>query len=392
MKKNIPSSLSYVQIDLSALKANLREIRRLTSLNSFALLLRDDQKKSLTDPQHILPVIKADAYGHGVDAIARQLEALKVGYLGVSDVREGIYLRQLGLKNSIVLFETTLPEEARAIVEHDLLPTVCTMELAAALDAQAARRKKMVRIHIKVDTGMGRLGVWYKDAFDFIREVHRRFSNLIIHGIYTHYPSADSDKNFTYKQTESLYLLVMRLDQQGLVIPCVHASNSMGLAGYKTKVLNLFRPGLMLYGLYPLEKLKTNIRLRPVMSVHSKVIFIKRIEKGRSISYGRTFIAKKAMTVATIPIGYSNGYFRSFSNKAHVLIGGRRCPVLGRVTMDQIIVDVTHVKGAKLGTPVVIMGTQKNASISADDLAQWAGTINYEIVCALGNNLPRRLK
>jgi alanine racemase len=179
------------------------------------------------------------------------------------------------------------------------------------------------------------------------------------------------------------------LDRTGLIVPFIHAANSMGLAGYQTRIVNLARPGLMLYGLYPHQDLRKKIQLKPVLSVRSRVIFLKKVKKGRSVSYGRTFFTKKDMLIATVPIGYNDGYFRALSNQAFVLIGGRRCPVAGRVTMDQIMVDVSHLKTVQLGDLVTILGSQKKENISADELAKYAGTINYEIVCSLGNRLPR---
>jgi alanine racemase len=240
-----------------------------------------------------------------------------------------------------------------------------------------------------VDTGMGRLGVWHEEAFDFIRQVSR-LRHLRIMGIFTHFPAADTDRAFTKEQIQHLYDLVKKLDRSGTIIPYIHAANSMGLAGYRTHILNAARPGLMLYGLYPHPGLRKKIFLKPVLSVRSRVIFLKEIKKGRSISYGRTFFTRRDMRVATVPIGYNDGYFRLLSNRAAVLIDGRRAPVIGRVTMDQIMVDVSRVKKARVGSPVTVLGVQKKECISADELAEHADTINYEIVCSLGGRLTHR--
>ncbi len=365
--------LTWAEIDLNAIRHNFRVLRKLAGTAK------------------ILTVIKADAYGHGMLPIVKLLVREKVDFIGLSNLNEGITLRRAGIKTPILLFETTLAEQAKAIIDHELTPTVCTHELAVALNRYAQKCRRIVDIHVKVDTGMGRLGVWYEEALGFIKKLSR-FSNLRIQGICTHFPSADTDRAFTQKQIQQFSALVGQLKRSGLNIPYVHAANSMGLAGYKAPILNLARPGLMLYGLYPRPELERRISLRPVMSVHSKVIFLKRIEKGRSISYGRTFIAPRPMTVATLPIGYSDGYLRGLSGKADVLIGGRRCPVLGRVTMDQIVVDVSKVKNPRLGMPVVILGKQGKNKICAHELAQLAHTIPYEIVCSLGSRLPRVYK
>ncbi|HQP09840.1 MAG TPA: alanine racemase [Candidatus Omnitrophota bacterium] len=383
--------LTYCEIDLEAVRHNARQIAKLVQKNRFFLSTRLDAEKKLKGLESILAVIKADAYGHGVEDIARLLDREGVGLFGISNVDEGITLRKLGVKKPILLLESALPVCAGKIVDYDLTSGVCTLELARALDQEAKKRGRKADVHIKIDTGMGRLGVWHTEAFDFIKKVSR-LRRLRIMGIFTHFPAADTERGFTRKQIVSLYDLVKKLDRAGLIIPFIHAANSMGLAGYKTHILNLARPGLMLYGLYPDPRLKKDFLLKPAMSVRSHVIFLKRIPKGRSVSYGRTFFTKRDMLIATVPIGYSDGYFRAFSNRAAVVINGARCPVIGRVTMDQIMVDVTPVPGVKLGTSVTVLGRQKRQTVSAEDLARWAGTINYEIVCSLGSRLPRIIK
>lgn len=373
---------------MKAVRHNLKQILKLAARNTFDLPTRPRAKSTDQGAQAVLAVVKADAYGHGMERIVLLLDKEAVGFFGVSDVTEGIALRRIGIKKPVLLFESTLASHAPQIAEYRLMPTVCTLELADALNRCARKRKRRIDVHVKVDTGMGRLGIWHEEAFDFIRKISA-LRSLRITGIFTHFPAADTDRRFTKKQVKRLYDLVMRLDRAGLVIPYIHAANSMGLAGYQTRVFNLARPGLMLYGLYPHPALRKKIRLRPVLSVRSHVIFLKEIKKGRSVSYGRTFFTKRDMLVATVPIGYNDGYFRALSNRAGVLIGGIRCPVIGRVTMDQIMVDVSRVRAVQVGTPVTVLGAQKREQVSADELAWHAGTINYEIVCSLGNRLPR---
>jgi len=389
MKKD--DHLTYCEIDLDAVRHNLKETARLAARNKFSLPTRSRSKKRTKGPESLLAVIKADAYGHGVENIALLLEREGVGFFGASNVGEGIALRKIGIKRPILIFESTITSHAQNIIRHNLTPTIYTFEMAKVLNQYAQKQKKKIDIHVKVDTGMGRLGVWHEEAFDFIKKISV-FRHLRITGIFTHFPAADTDRAFTKKQMKYLYDLVTRLDRAGLVIPYVHAANSMGLAGYKTRILNLSRPGLMLYGLYPHPGPRKNIRLKPAMSVKSHVIFVKKVKAGQSISYGRTFFAKKNMLVATVPIGYNDGYFRALSNRASVLICKIRCPVVGRVTMDQIMVDVSRVKAVRIGTPVTILGAQKKKCISADELAENAGTISYEIVCSLGGRLPRIYK
>jgi len=374
--------LKWVEIDLKAIEHNFREIKRL------AYLQRPPRSKR---PLQILAVVKADAYGHGMLPIATLLDRLGIEFFGVSDVGEGVELRKHGITKPILLFESTLVISPDDIIDYNLIPTVCTYEFAQVLNEVAGLRHRKVDVHVKVDTGMGRLGIWHTEAKDFIKKI-MELPQLSIKGLYTHFPSAETDKRFTKRQIQQLYKLVTQLDQMGLIVPYIHAANSIGLANYKMRLFNLARVGLMIYGLYPSPLLKRRVELRPAMSVKSKIIFLKRISRGRSISYGRTFIAKRNMTVATIPIGYSDGYFRSFSNRASVLVGGRRCSVLGRVTMDQIMVDVTKMKNVRLGEDVVILGRQGKEEVTAEELADYEKTINYEIVCSLGNRLPRVYK
>ena len=383
--------LTYCEIDLSAVRHNLKELAKVASKRTFSLPHRPQSKKTMKSVETLLAVVKADAYGHGVRAVARLLEQQGVGFFGVSDLTEGIALRKLKIKKPILLFESTLESQAQEIVQYRLTPTVCTIQLAQSLHRCAREHKRRIDVHIKVDTGMGRLGIWHEEAGDFIKKVSA-LTHLRVTGIFTHFPAADTDRHFTYAQMKCLHHLVSQLDRAGLIIPYIHAANSMGLVDYETPILNVSRPGLMLYGLYPIPSLQKNIYLKPVMSVRSHVIFLKEIKKGRSVSYGRTFFTKKDMLVATIPIGYNDGYFRALSNRAFVLIDGARCPVIGRVTMDQIMVDASRVKKIRLGAPVTILGTQRQECISADELAGYAGTINYEIVCSLGNRLPRIIK
>jgi len=363
--------MTWAEIDLSALRHNYKTL-----------------KKNFVE---LLPVIKADAYGHGMIEVAAELNRLGVKMFGVSDVIEGMELRRSGFKNQILLLESPLPETVADVVTCGLTPTVSTLELARALDREAEGRGQKIKIHIEIDTGMGRLGVWHEDAVDFIRRV-ASFSSLIIDGIFTHFPLSDSNAKFTQQQLKDFAYTVNSLGNLKNKIRYIHAANSMGLASYKNSILNLARPGLMIYGLYPREDLRKKIKLKSVMSVKTRVIYVKELEKGRGVSYGHTYVAKKKMKVATLSIGYSDGYFRILSNKSAVLIHGQRCPVLGNVTMDQIIVDASKVKAIKIGDTATVLGSEKKESISAEELARLANTINYEIVCNLGNRLVRDYK
>ena len=286
-----------------------------------------------------------------------------------------------------------MASEARDIVEYKLTPTVCALEMGHALDHCAHKAGIQIPVHIKIDTGMGRLGVNEDQALDYVETLRQQCPNLVLEGIYTHLPVADTDRDFTLGQMRRFRDMVYALENQFITFTYVHAGNSMGLGDYKSELFNLARPGIMLYGVYPLEDLKEKVHVEPVMSVKSRIIYVLTVPKGRGISYGHTFKAKEDTTVAILPIGYSNGYMRCLSNKAFVLVAGVRCPVVGRVTMDQIIVDITAVTLSgnipQIGDEAVILGTQKGETISADEIAQWADTISYEILCSLGSRLPR---
>lgn len=364
---------TWAEVDLKALRYNFREIKKLSA------------------GKKILAVIKADAYGHGMIKAAQILDKEGAHFFGVADIREAMAIRICGISKPILLFENTLPIFAKKIVELNLTPSVSSLALAQALNAAAGKAKRKINIHVKVDTGMGRLGVWHEDAVLFIQKI-KNLKNLNVDGIMTHFACADSDAHFTKLQIQRFVDFLNALKSRGIVIPHVHAANSMGFMEYGHAYFNLVRPGLILYGLYPHTRVKNKIKLRPVLSVKSRIVFLKNVKKNRSISYGRTFIAKKNLKVATLPLGYNDGYFRAFSNNAFVLVGGKRCPVVGRVTMDQMMIDVSFVKNPKLGMEVVVLGAQGKEEISADELGFRAKTINYEITCALGNRLPRICK
>ncbi len=380
MNTQIFHPLTWARIDLKALEHNWAELKKLAASN-------------MTHNAGVVAVIKADAYGHGMIPVAQVLSENGCKFFGVSNVQEGILLREADFKQKILLFESTLPQDAQAIVEHSLIATVCNLELAHELDKVSKSLKVETSIHIKVDTGMGRLGIAEEEVLSFVKEIQNKYTSLKLEGIYTHFPVADTDRDFTFSQMRRFRDIVLTLENNFITFTYVHAGNSMGLGDYKSELFNLARPGLMLYGLYPLEELRKRINLKPVMSVKSKIIFVKTIKKGQGISYGHTFKAKEDTTIAVLPIGYSNGYLRSLSNKAFVLIHGVRCPLVGRVTMDQVIIDISALelsgKLPRISEEAVLIGYQKEEHITCNEVANWADTISYEIVCSLGSRLPK---
>jgi len=360
------------EINLSALEHNLSLIRQ-TVGNGVKLMC----------------VVKAHAYGHGIKEVSRKLISLGVDYLGVATVDEAVILKKyLGKDAPAVVLGSVFKEEADEIARWGITQTVADRDIALALSSSAKRHKKTLKVHVKVDTGMGRIGVWHTDAVDFIKWM-KDLEGIQIEGIWTHLSSADEDEAFTNEQIYIFRQLINDLKNIGIDIPLRHVANSMAVIGFPDASLNLVRPGLILYGLYPKDNLKEKFQFKPVMTIKTKIVFLKDVPAGRAISYGRKFITKKATKIATLPIGYGDGYPRVLFNKAHVLIRGERAPVVGTVCMDQIMVDVGHIKNVKVGDEAVLLGEQAKERISAEELAGLSGTIPYEIVCSIAPRVPR---
>lgn len=342
--------------------------------------------KSFLGPQtKILVTVKADAYGHGLIAVSKRLSACKADYLGVASIDEGIKLRKAGIKTPILLLGVILKEDIQPLFTYQLTPTVCDIELASAVNAQAAKLKEKIAVHIKVDTGMGRIGVLPDDALALVKDIHK-LKNIIIEGIFTHFALADTNHKFTAYQINLFNQLVSDLKRSGIAIPLMHAANSIGLIDYKHSHFTMVRPGLVIYGLHPKGDL--SIKLKPVLSLKTCVVFIKQVGSGSGISYGRTYITKQPSNIVTLPIGYGDGYPRNLSNLAPLLISGRRFRIAGRICMDQIMVDVGNFL-PKIGDEVVLIGKQGKEKVTVEELADLSGTISYEIVCGLGSRIPR---
>jgi len=364
---------TWLEIDLAALEFNFRQVKR-----------------QIAKGVKVLCVVKADAYGHGIVDVSKKLSRLHVDYLGVASIDEAIILRKAGIKLPILILEHSLAQFAKYIVDYNLTQCVSTLELAKSISDYARKKKKTALVHIKIDTGMGRLGIWHKQAVNFVKNI-TRLDSLKIEGIYTHFPCADIDRAFTNHQIKDFSSLISELKKNNIRISLCHAANSIGVIDYKDCHLNLVRPGLMLYGIYPKASLRSKIKLKPVLSFKTKIIYLKRIPAGRSISYGRTHITAKPTTIATLPVGYSDGYLRSLSNKADVLVKGVRCKVVGRVCMDQTMVDLSNLKRIKIGDTVVLVGRQGKDRITLEELAGLAGTISYELACLIGKNTVARI-
>ncbi|MFA5114934.1 MAG: alanine racemase [Candidatus Omnitrophota bacterium] len=359
---------TWAEINLKDLAHNFRRVKA---------MLRPGTK--------VMVCVKADAYGHGLVPVSKKLSSCGVDYLSVASIDEGIALRRAGIKKPILILGMILKTDARPLIEYNLSQTVCTLELASSLNSIAASSRRKINIHLKVDTGMGRLGILPKDALAFIHRV-RRLRAINIEGLFTHISCADTNRDFTLYQVGLFDSLADRLARDGLRIPFLHAANSLGVIDYPQSHFNMVRPGLVIYGLYPREKLR--IDLKPVLSLKTRVVYFKKVPRGFGISYGHTYVTARGTTIVTLPIGYGDGYPRNLSNAAPVLIKGRRFTLSGRVCMDQVMVDVGDLK-VKIGDEAVLIGSQGKDKISSEELSVLSGTIPYEIVCGLGSRVPR---
>jgi alanine racemase len=338
----------------------------------------------------ILGVVKADAYGHGMKEVSKAIVDC-VDYFGVASLDEAVGLRNIGIKKPILVIGAILPEEIEGVLKFNVIQTVSDLDVPKRLSKLAAAKNKTIKVHIKIDTGMGRLGFWHEEAIDFIKKISK-LKNIIIDGIFTHFPNAEADKVFTRNQIMNFKRLMEDLLDNGIDIPIKHTANSMGLIDFKNSHMNMVRPGLMMYGIYPKPSLMKNIFLRPSLTLKTKITHLKSMPKGRGVSYGMTYVTAKPTKVATIPIGYGDGYSRHFSNKAEVLINDRRCPIVGRVCMDMCMVDVGHLKNVKVGDDVILIGSQGKEIIRAEELAWLINTIPYEVLCNIGHRVPRIYK
>lgn len=358
---------SRVEIDLLRFENNLKEVMK-----------NAGNKK-------IMVVVKADAYGHGAVAISTRAQALGIEWLGVGIVEEGIELRNAGITCNIQILSQELEERVEEIIQHNLVPTVCSRSFLMAIDREGRRQKKKVPIFVKVDTGMGRYGLLPEEFLYFLK-VAKSCENIEILGAMSHLPSADSDEKFTRNQLKDFKELINSAMSIGVKLSINQIENSAGFLNFNDPDYNIIRLGLLLYGI-PLKKNEMT-KYEAVMSVKSKISFIKTLPKGFPVSYSRTFITKKPTKIAVVPIGYADGYDRHLSNKGYMFIRDKKCPIIGNVTMDGTMIDITDVKDVSIGDEVEIIG--KN--ITAWDIADIIGTIPYEVVSRMGKRLPRIFK
>jgi len=365
-----------VEIDLNAIAHNIELVRR-----------------KVGHQVKIMAVVKADGYGHGAAEVATVALQNGAECLGVAIPEEGIELRTSGIRAPILVLGLAPPNHARDVIKHDLSQTVSAMELAAALSTEAQELGKAAKVHIKVDTGMSRIGVPPEDAVNFVERI-LQLKGVDVEGIFTHFSVSDSvadskDKTFTESQIGKFKQVVARLAQDGIQIPIKHAANSGGVLHFPSSYFDMVRPGIMLYGLYYSREVAVAENLQPAMSFKTAIIHLKTVPPEASISYGRTFVTEKESIIATLPVGYADGYNRLLSNKGEVLVKGRRAAVLGRVCMDMTMIDVSHVPDVEVGDEVVLFGKQGDAEIAMDEIADKTNTIINEVACSIGKRVPR---
>lgn len=362
----------WIEVDLRALRDNLGVVRRY-----------------LGPGVRIVATIKQSAYGHGLLPVARELGRQGVGFFGLGSIEEAIALREDGYDGSLLILSAVLDEFASHFIRYNITPTVVDLGFARKLNKEAEGAGKIVPIHVKIDTGMGRLGIHYNGADTFIKKLGN-FKNLSLEGIYTHFPVADTDSKFTNHQIGVFNSFIKQLAKEKIFFKYCHCANSIGIIKYPNAHFNMVRPGLMLYGIKPAKGLSLNVK--PVLSLKSKVIFVKKINKGMSVSYGRNYIAKGGRNIATVAIGYADGYPWALSGKSKVIIKDNLFNVAGRVCMDHIMVDLGKRGDIKTGTEVTLLGEGKAKKLSAESLAKIASTIPYEIISRLSLQIPRIYK
>ncbi|MBW1670283.1 MAG: alanine racemase [Deltaproteobacteria bacterium] len=367
------TDLNRIEIDLTAVSHNFTVLKGLLKSTG----------------ARIMAVIKSDAYGHGLLEISQVLESAGVWGFGVSDVEEAISLRK-GKITAPILFLSGLPPGAeKEVMALGLIPGVTDVSSLYTLERVASMRDETCRVHLKVDTGMGRLGFSPDELYGIVKELHK-WPHLCFEGLYSHLSSADDPLDpFNTVQLNTFASVLDRVKEMGWKPLTIHMANSAGLIHFPPAHYDLVRPGLAIYGSYPGPQSQKSLELRPVMSFRSKIVAIRNLAERSPVSYGHSFYTKRPSRIAVLPVGYDDGYLRSMSNRSIVLIRGRRCPVVGSICMKSFMVDVSTLDEVTPGEEAVLLGRQGDEIITAEDLAQWGSTISYELLCLLGSRNKR---
>lgn len=362
---------TFAEIDLSAIAHNVNAV------------------KKRVHPAQVMAVVKADAYGHGVIPVARTAIANGASYLGVALIEEGIELRNNGFEQPILIFGGTIESQLKDFMTFNVEATVYTRAIALAFSSLSKQYQTPVTIHVKVDTGMGRVGVPWQDAVDFIEYV-TSLEGIELKGLYTHFATSDErDKSFANLQFERFQRVIAQLEAKNIHIPLKHAANSGAILDLPETYLDLVRPGVMMYGYYPSDETTESIKLKPAMTFKSSVSYVKHVPAGTSVSYGRKFIAKQPTKIVTIPVGYADGYNRRLTNKGRVTIRGKQYPVVGRVCMDLILADIGDNDSIEVGDEVILFGRPEKNAFTVYDICTLIDTIPYEVTCWVSRRVPR---
>jgi len=365
---------AWLEIDLQAVGHNTRVLRQLT----------DHQAR-------LMAIVKADAYGHGAVSVSRQALACGADWLGVATLDEALELRTAGIPAPILILGYTPENRAEGVILANVRQGVFEFSLAQALSRAATRIGRQARIHIKVDTGMGRIG--FRAGAEAVAAVQAiaALPGIVVEGLFTHLAAADAaDKSCTRRQLDLFAEVWQKLKGKGIHVPLRHAANSAAIIDLPESHLDMVRMGIALYGLYPSEEVTAaRVELQPAMTLKARIIQVKEVPANTPISYGMTFVTPHPTRIATLPLGYADGYPRLFSNRAQVLVRGQRAPIVGRVCMDQLMVDVGSIPGVEAGEEVVLLGQQAGERLAAAELADWAKTIHYEIVTRMSPRLER---
>ncbi len=362
---------AWIEVHLEAVKQNIRSI-----------------KSVVGDKTQVMAVTKANGYGHGLIEISRSSLQAGATMLGAAILDEALALRENGIKGPILTLGCPLPDQAPDIVNNYISHVVTNIEAAEFLSREAVKRDIPAKVHIKIDTGMGRIGVTMDKALSYAQELTAH-PGIEIEGVMMHFPSADQpDLSFSRQQIGKFSDVLSKLSCAGIAPKWIHTANSAAIAFLPESHFDMVRPGLLIYGIPPTPE-SCDIPLRPAMTIKARITQIRSVPKGQNISYGRSFVTKRKSVIGIVPLGYGDGYSRAHSNRGKVLVKGTFAPILGRVCMDQFVVDLTDIPQVELGEEVVVMGRQKENQITTWDVAEWMNSVPHEVVSALGTRLPR---
>ena len=364
---------TYAEINLGAINENLRQVRARVGRRPI-----------------VMAVVKANAYGHGMVPVAKSILKQKAAsYLGVAIVEEGVTLRRNNISARVLVFTVPSEDQLRSFVEMNLEATICSLATARKLNRLAAAAGRKAVVHVKVDTGMGRIGILPKDVLPFVTEL-RELKNVTVKGIYTHFATSDErDLGYARRQLSEFNASLKSLDRAGIRIPLRHCANSGAILQMKDSYFDLVRPGIMMYGYRPSHETRKALPLKPAMSIRSQIAFLKRVPKGTSISYGRRYITPSTTDIGSVAIGYADGISRRLTNKANALVNGRQYPIVGTICMDQLMIDFGSRGACKVGDRVTLLGRDGKREITGWDISDALGTIPYEVCCAISERIPR---